>query len=348
MAAETSYARLGFFVVVGLMVILVTGLFFIQRLRSRAVIALVTYFTENVSGLDISSPVRYRGVAVGRVSDVRVHPDGDTIEVDFELFQDRLATIGESVPRVQRRAELLMAPRLRARVVGNPVTGEGYLLLDIPRNPPPLPALGFTPRRGYVPAMPSVLATVQDRLPAVLERAEETLQTLRELVARVPDSLDRSDRLFTSVERLLARVPDSLDRSDQFFTSVERLLRESQLPELRANLRTFSTSTTAQIAQITSYIAQITSHIDRLAGPNGSLSKVAEETRSALRAAAVPALTQAARDAADRTSLAADDLRRSLPAMRETLAQLRELTRLLSEQPESVLYGPRPPQAKSR
>ena len=327
MAAETSYARLGFFVVVGLMVILVTGLFFIQRLRSRAVIALVTYFTENVSGLDISSPVRYRGVAVGRVSDVRVHPDGDTIEVDFELFQDRLATIGESVPRVQRRAELLMAPRLRARVVGNPVTGEGYLLLDIPRNPPPLPALGFTPRRGYVPAMPSVLATVQDRLPAVLERAEETLQTLRELVARVPDSLDRSDR---------------------FFTSVERLLHESQLPELRAHLRTFSTSTTAQIAQITSHIAQIASHIDRLAGTNGSLSKVAEEARSALRAAEVPALAQAARDAADRTSLAADDLRRSLPAIRETLAQLRELTRLLSEQPESVLYGPRPPQAKSR
>ena len=327
MAAEESYARLGFFVVVGLMVILVTGLFFIQRLRSRAVIALVTYFTENVSGLDISSPVRYRGVAVGRVSDVRVHPDGDTIEVDFELFQDRLATIGESVPRVQRRAELLMAPRLRARVVGNPVTGEGYLLLDIPRNPPPLPALGFTPRRGYVPAMPSVLATVQDRLPAVLERAEETLQTLRELVARVPDSLDRSDR---------------------FFTSVERLLRESQLPELRAHLRTFSTSTTAQIAQITSHIAQITSHIDRIAGTNGSLIKVAEEARSALREAEVPALAQATRDAADRTSLAADDLRRSLPAIRETLARLRELTRLLDEQPESVLYGPRPPEAKSR
>jgi len=59
-------------------------------------------------------------------------------------------------------------------------------------------------------------------------------------------------------------------------------------------------------------------------------------------------LAQAARDAADRTSLAADDLRRSLPAIRETLARLRELTRLLDEQPESVLYGPRPPEAKSR
>ena len=128
----------------------------------------------------------------------------------------------------------------------------------------------------------------------------------------------------------------------------ERLLRESQLSELRANLRTFSTSTTAQIAQMTSHIAQMTSHIARIAGTDGSLVKFAEEARSAIREAEVPASAQAARDAADRTSLAADDLRRSLPAIRETLARLRELTRLLDEQPESVLYGPRPPQAKSR
>ena len=348
MAAETSYARLGFFVVVGLMVILATGLFFIQRMRSREVITLVTYFTEDVSGLDISSPVRYRGVAVGRVSNVRVRPEGHIVAVDFELFADRLTTIGEDVARVGQLEDLPMAPRLRARVVGNLVTGDGYLLLDVPSDPPPPPALGFTPRRGYVPSMPSPLATTQKMLPEVLERAEQTLQTLREIVARVPDSLDRSDQFFSSVERLLARVPDSLDRGDRFFSSVERLLRESQLPELRANLRTFSTSTTAQIAQITSHISQIASHIDRIAGTNGALIKFVEEARSAIREAEVPALAQAARDAADRTSLTADDLRRSLPAIRETLARLRELTRLLDEQPESVLYGPRPPEAKSR
>ena len=55
MAAEKSYARLGLFVVVGIVVILGTGLFFAQRMRSRAVISLVTYVAENVSGLDISS-----------------------------------------------------------------------------------------------------------------------------------------------------------------------------------------------------------------------------------------------------------------------------------------------------
>lgn len=320
MAAEERYARLGFFVVLGVIVILGTGLFFIQRMRSRDVIPLVTYFNENVSGLDISSPVRYRGVTVGRVSDVRIHPNGDIIEVDYELFQDRLASIGASVTRVQRGAELPMAPRLRARVVGNPVTGEGYLLLDIPNNPPPPIALGFTPPRGYVPSMPSPLTTIQDRLPPLLERAEETFETLTEIVARVPASLDRSDR---------------------FFTSVERILRESQLPELSAELRTFSTSTTAQMAQITS-------NMDHLVGTEGSLIKFAEEARSAIRDVNAAASAQAARDAADRTSLAADDLRRSLPAIRETLALLRELTQHLDEQPESVIYGPRPPQGKAK
>src|SRR4029077_20825933 len=97
MAAEKSYAGLGLFVVIGLVVILGTSFFFVQRMRSRAVISLVTYVTENVSGLDISSPVRFRGVAVGRVSDIRVDPVGKTIAIDFEIFQDRLVTIGANV-----------------------------------------------------------------------------------------------------------------------------------------------------------------------------------------------------------------------------------------------------------
>ena len=65
MAVEKSYTRLGIFVALALAVIVATGLFFVERMRRRAVIELVTYVTENVSGLDISSPVRFRGVPVG-------------------------------------------------------------------------------------------------------------------------------------------------------------------------------------------------------------------------------------------------------------------------------------------
>ena len=102
MAVEKSYARLGLFLVVALVVVLATALLFIQRLRSRAVIEMVTYTTDNVSGLDVSSPVRYRGVPVGRVAELRVDPRRHrTIEIDFEVFLDRLTTVGANVEQIQ-------------------------------------------------------------------------------------------------------------------------------------------------------------------------------------------------------------------------------------------------------
>ena len=318
MAAEKSYARLGLFVALGVVVIIATGLFFVQRMRSRAVIELVTYVTENVSGLDISSPVRFRGVPVGRVSGLRVDRGGTTIQIEFELFQDRLASIGANVQRLQELADFAVFPDLRTRVVANVVTGDAYLLLDVPSNPPPPVPLGFTPNRPYVASMPSPLAEVQDRLPAVLERAEMMLQTLREIVTRLPDSLDRSDR---------------------FFTNVERIIQDSQLPQLSADSRTFFTVTAAQMMQIAT-------QIDRLAGTDGALVKLAEETRTAINDADVPRATQSVRDALDRTSLAADDFRRALPEIRDALEQLRELARRLEEQPESVVYGPRKPRSE--
>jgi paraquat-inducible protein B len=319
MAVEKSYARLGFFIVVAVVVILATAVLFIQRMRTRAVIALVTYTTENVSGLDVSSPVRYRGVPVGRVTDLRVDPRENTIEIDFEIFLNRLNTIGFNVNRLRKLADVEgEVPRLRAQIIGNPVTGEAYLLLDKPKNPPPGMALEFKPTLPYVPSIPSMRATVQDRLPAVLDRAEATLGTLREIVGRIPDSLDRSDR---------------------FFTNVERTVQESQLPALSADSRKFFTTTSAQIEQIKS-------EMDGLMGTEGSLVKFTEEARAAIKAADFAAATQSARDAADSSRMAADDLRRSMPAIRDSLEQMRELSRMLEEQPESMVYGPRPTKVK--
>ena len=316
MAVEKSYARLGLFVVVAVLTALATAVFFVQRVRSQAVIEMVTYTTDNVSGLDVSSPVRYRGVAVGQVTDVRVDPRGVTVEVGFDVFLDRLNTIGMDVKRIRQFTDLGgMFPNLRAQVVGNPVTGEAYLLLDVPKDPPPPLALGFTPDRPYVASVPSVMGQVQDRLPEVLDTAQETLQTLRDIVARVPGSLDRSDR---------------------FFTNIERIFRESDLQALSTDSRKFFSTTTAQIERITN-------ELQGLVGTEGPVVTFVEEARTAIREADLPAATRSSREAMERTSLAADDLRRSLPAIRQSLDELRDLARQIQEQPESVMYGPRPP-----
>jgi ABC-type transporter Mla subunit MlaD len=318
MAVEKSYARLGLFVVVVVLTALATAVFFVQRVRRQAVIGMVTYTTDNVSGLDVSSPVRYRGVAVGQVTEVRVDPRGAiaVVEVDFDVFLDRLNTIGVDVKRIRQLSDLSgMLPNLRAQVVANPVTGEAYLLLDVPSNPPPPLALGFTPDRPYVASVPSVMGQVQDRLPEVLDAAQATLQTLREIVARVPGSLDRSDR---------------------FFTNIERIFRESDLQALSTDSRKFFSTTSAQIERITN-------ELNGLVGTEGPLVRAVEEARTAIREADLPAATRSSREAMERTSLAADDLRRSLPAIRQSLDELRDLARQMQDQPESVMYGQRPP-----
>jgi hypothetical protein len=273
-----------------------------------------------VSGLDVSSPVRYRGVAVGRVNDVRIDPTAGMVEIDFQLFQDRLSTIGANPARIQAQADAGALSRMGVQVVGNPVTGAAYLLLDIPEKPPQPLRLGFTPLRPYIPSMPTPLSTLEDRVPAVLQRADATLRALEEIVARIPQSLERSDR---------------------FFTSVEQIMRESQLPELSAGLRALSSSSNEQMAHITSDVSRISADIAAITSSEGALVKLAEEARTALREADVPASTRAARDAADRTSLAADDLRRTLPALRDALEQLGDLARQLQDEPESVVYGAR-------
>ena len=321
MAVEKSYARLGFFIVLTLVLFLVTAVFFIQRLKKRPAIGMVTYTTDNVFGLDVSSPVRLRGVPVGRVTDIRVNPHGTIVQIDFEMFLDRLNTIGLDVSRLRTLTDVGgVFPHLRAQLMGNPITGEAYLLLDQPENPPPPMELGFKPNRPYVPSVPSPFETVQDRLPALLDRANATLETLRGIVARMPDSLDRSDR---------------------FFDNTNRIMRESDLPTLSADSRKFFATTSAQIEQIRS-------DMDGVIGSEGSLVKFSEEARAAIKAADLPAATQAAREAADNSRLAADDLRRTLPAIRDSLQEVRELSRMLEEQPESLVYGPRPPGKKHR
>jgi hypothetical protein len=320
MAVEKSYARLGLFLVIAIVVVLATGVLFIERMRSRQVMELVTYTQENVTGLDISSPVRYRGVAVGRVSNLQVEPGGRTIEIDFELFTDRLTSVGANVTNLQQLAATGLFERMRAQVVGNPVTGEAYLFLDLPDNPPPPMALSITPSKPYIPSMPTPIAELRDRLPDVLDRVVSTLQVL---------------------EQIIARMPESLDRADQFFTNVERIVRESDLPSLSADSRKFFSTTSTQIDSIAA-------SLNGLVGTEGTLSKFAEDARAAIDAADLPGSSRATREAMDQTTLAAEDLRRSLPVIRESLGQLRELTRQLQEQPESVLHGTRQAGAKSK
>lgn len=95
------------YVVVGAFVLaLIAGAFGIVIYLSRASLEeapsrYMVYFTGSVTGLQLGSPVRYRGVPVGTVADIRLDPDNvERIRVIAEMFpgtpikQDTIATLG--------------------------------------------------------------------------------------------------------------------------------------------------------------------------------------------------------------------------------------------------------------
>ena len=71
MKGSALYLRVGLLVVVG--AILATGfLVFLAGSRGQGPVTIFeTYSAESVQGLDIGAPVRYRGVQIGRVTELR-------------------------------------------------------------------------------------------------------------------------------------------------------------------------------------------------------------------------------------------------------------------------------------
>lgn len=302
MAIDKDYTRLGLFLILAVIVIMGTVLFFVQRARDRPSIEVVTYTDQNVAGLTVDSPVRFKGVAIGRVQDIRVDVESRLIEIDFEMFLDQLTGL---TMEAQTRE---VAKDLRAFTIGNPITGEAYLHIDSTAHPPPPMVLDFEPDRPHLPSMPSPLAEIRDQLPELLERGIALVDT---------------------AEHIVARLPVTLDKSDAFFTTADRVFQESHIPELSDDLR----KTVADLEVLLGDEGTLNTFFESstVAVDESDLPATMQDLRT---------VVGDARKSLDRANLAVDDLRRGLPAVLAAIEQLRALARLIEEQSEAILVNP--------
>jgi phospholipid/cholesterol/gamma-HCH transport system substrate-binding protein len=106
----------------------------------------VSYFDESVQGLDKDSPVKYRGVSVGRVQRIGVAPDQRLIEVILKIESD--------VEPYQNTDDVVA----RLKSVG--ITGLMFIELErmAPGEPNLSPAISFQPPYPVVPTRPSEMS----------------------------------------------------------------------------------------------------------------------------------------------------------------------------------------------
>lgn len=85
MASRKTKFTVGLFVVSGVTVALLAIIWLgMSRFFAKGQ-HYVAYFNESVQGLDAESPVKYRGVSIGRVETIGVAPDSKLIEVVFKI-----------------------------------------------------------------------------------------------------------------------------------------------------------------------------------------------------------------------------------------------------------------------
>ena len=330
--ARGLYLRVGSLVLAGLALAVGFVLFLTADRLGGNARQFETYIRESVQGLEVGSAVRYRGVSIGRISEIGLvsaeyrRPQGDPYGTAFQLVYVRFAVdnsrIGET-PNVEDAVKL----GLRVRIAAQGITGVNYLELDFvdPQRFPPR-TVPWEPRYPYVPAIPSTVAQVQSA-------AEQLLQKLQE--ADLPALLDNVIGL---VGDLRGQVKDgdlavTLREAAELMRTLRSAAASAVVPGMVAELQ--GTAADARKLLASREVAQ-------------ALANTAAATAD-LRAAAarlpgsMNSLDASLRSARSATTDIQAELAPILRDLRAAVGNLRETTEQLRRYPSQAIFGAPPP-----
>ena len=333
-AGRGLFLRVGVLILVGLGLAVGFVLFFTgQQLGSRAPSS-ETYLRESVTGLEVGAPVRYRGVAIGRVTEIGIagHEYGaataDPTAAAYQLVLVRFALdprrISDNAVTSQQQ---LVASGLRVRLASQGVTGVAYLELDFvdPERFPASP-VPWTPRAMVVPSIPSTIAQVQTTAEEILGRLrgvpiETMVQDLAGLVAEL--------------RRQAATLPLG-EVAEEARGTLAAARRVAESPDFAATL--------AETRRAVSELRELIGGPELRAGISGLTAASAELQRATTRLPAViTQLETTLRTARGTTSDVSADLAPLLRDLRATSANLRDVTEQLRRNPSQTLLGAPPP-----
>jgi phospholipid/cholesterol/gamma-HCH transport system substrate-binding protein len=178
----------------------------------------VTYFNESVQGLDVESPVKYRGVSIGRVQSISVAPDSKLIQVVLKIES------GQTLD-----SDLVA----QLKVVG--ITGSMFVELDRKKKDEPdrSPPLSFPSEYPIVASRPSEISELVRGIDDVINQIRSV--DLEGISEKIKLNLDNINQMIDdanvkgiskNIESSLERVSNILDsrRWNKIVASVENTM----------------------------------------------------------------------------------------------------------------------------
>jgi ABC-type transporter Mla subunit MlaD len=225
----------------------------------RSTRTFVVFFQGSVNGLEKGALVKFRGVPIGTVTDIRLalpeKADVNRIPVLIEIDRDRLEELGGRADAVggSRLDQLIRELGLRAQLQQQSfITGLLYVGLDL--FPESTFELVLSPDSGSYPEIPS--------LPTTLEQARAKIEEIFDRVSRID---------FDAFGKSVSGAVDGVNRlvnSPEVYSNLEAL-RETlgeirgATADLRARIPPLSTNVNATTNDLRGAIQRLQASVDR-------------------------------------------------------------------------------------
>jgi len=290
----------------------------------------VAFFTGSLYGLDIGAPVTFRGVTIGRVSQIRINFDQAQnnyiipVYVDIQQAPD-LGDGGAASRRpenIRRMMQQLIGQGLRAQLkISSLLTAKLYIdLANYPESPVQLH--GQDPDMIEIPTQPSGLEQITQRLESL---------PLNEIINKAAAALDGINRIINAPEtrNSLQALASTLNRLDTLMSRAD-----GELPVLAAELKKGLVNFAA--------LADTANRLLRTADKQlPAMGRDLQQLLTSLNGTAV-SLTKALNNIekiTDKDSMLAYQMANSLAEIEKAATSLRQLTDFLQQNPNALIFG---------
>jgi paraquat-inducible protein B len=208
----------------------------------------VAYFPGSVKGLQVGAPVDFRGVTMGRVTDIKVRFDPQDVSAQIPVIMEfdptRIQVVGgEPIDRGGAGAQRLIDAGFRAQLQSQSLlTGLLFVNLDFKKNTP-VRLVGNGEPSPEIPTIPSEFEQLQQtagdvaaRLPQLVDRLNGLLTDLNETLnqtsggfgAVVDDMAAIAEEVRTSTPKLVDRTEQTTEQLQQVAQTLNEILQTNR------------------------------------------------------------------------------------------------------------------------